>query len=149
MKEKTAIGVTSVIFAAVGAYFHELIGPAVVLAIVMASDWFTGLAEAWVNGGMCSRTGIIGIIKKLSYIFIVCVAVVVDIIIQAAAAKTGINLGGFYMFGLLVTVWLIFNECISILENVAEIGAPLPPFLVKLIGKLKKTTEEKGEDLVE
>ena len=53
------------------------------------------------------------------------------------------------MFGLLVTVWLIFNECISILENVAEIGAPMPPFLVKLIGKLKKTTEDKGEDMVE
>ena len=53
------------------------------------------------------------------------------------------------LFGLLVTVWLIFNECISILENVAQIGAPLPPFLVKLIGKLKKTTEDKGEDLVE
>ena len=149
MTENAAKGVTAVILAVVGAYFHELVGPLIILVLVMAADWVTGFAEAWVNGGACSRTGLIGIIKKVSYIFVVGVAVVVDIIIQAAAAKTGLDLGGFFMFGLLVTVWLIFNECISILENVAEIGAPLPPFLVKAIAKLKKTTEDKGEDMVE
>lgn len=40
------------------------------------------------------------------------------------------------------------NECISILENISEIGVPLPPFLMRLIQKLKKTTEDKGEDLI-
>ena len=34
-----------------------------------------------------------------------------------------------------------FNECISILENISEIGVPLPAFLLKLIDKLKKTVE--------
>ena len=149
MTENAAKGVTAVILAAVGAYFHELVGPLIILVLVMAADWVTGFAEAWVNGGACSRTGIIGIIKKVSYIFVVGVAVVVDIIIQAAAAKTGLDLGGWYMFGLLVMVWLIFNECISILENVAEIGAPMPPFLMKAITKLKKSTEDKGKDMVE
>ena len=56
--------------------------------------------------------------------------------------------GGFFFFGLLVTIWLILNECISILENISEIGVPLPSFLVALIQKLKKTTENKGEELL-
>ena len=59
-----------------------------------------------------------------------------------------INRGGFFFFGLLVTIWLLLNECISILENISEIGVPLPPFLVSLIQKLKKTTEVKGEELL-
>ena len=49
---------------------------------------------------------------------------------------------------MVVTIWLLLNECISILENISEIGVPLPPFLVSLIQKLKKTTEVKGEELL-
>ena len=55
---------------------------------------------------------------------------------------------GFFFFGLLVTIWLVLNECISILENISQIGVPLPSFLVALIEKLKSTTENKGEELL-
>ena len=51
------------------------------------------------------------------------------------------------MFGLLVTFWLVLNECISILENLSAIGVPLPPFLMKIVDKLKQTTEAKGEEV--
>lgn len=149
MNENITKGVTALILAAVGVYFRELIGPLIVLGLVMLADYITGLAEAWVSGTLCSRTGIIGIIKKVAYLFVVGVAIVADWIIQTASEKAGLDLGSFYMFGLLVTIWLILNECISILENVAELGAPMPAFLVKLIGKLRKTAEDKGEDVVE
>lgn len=149
MSENVTKGVVAVIFAAVGAYFRELIGPLVVLFAVMLADYITGMTEAWMNKTLSSRTGILGIVKKVAYLFVVGVAIVADWIIQTAAAKAGLDLGGFYMFGLLVTIWLILNECISILENVAELGVPLPGFLVKLVGKLKKTTEEKGDEVIE
>lgn len=149
MSENATKGIIAVILAAVGAYFRELLGPLIVLGIVMLADYVTGLAEAWVSGTLCSKIGIIGIVKKVAYLFVVGVAIVADWIIQTATAKAGLDMGSFYMFGLLVTVWLILNECISILENVAEIGVPLPPFLVKLIGKLKKTAEDKGDDMTE
>ena len=38
-----------------------------------------------------------------------------------------------YCFGLIVAVWLIINELISILENLSELGTPIPPFLVKIV----------------
>ena len=44
-----------------------------------------------------------------------------------------------------MTIWLVLNECISILENISEIGVPLPAFLLKIIEKLEKTVEDTGE----
>ncbi|MDR0914742.1 MAG: phage holin family protein [Oscillospiraceae bacterium] len=34
----------------------------------------------------------------------------------------------------------------SILENLAVIGVPLPGFLTKIIGKLKQTVDDRTED---
>lgn len=148
MKENTAKGLTAVVFAAAGAYFRELIGPVIVLALVMFADYVSGMARAWIEKRLSSRVGIIGIIKKLAYLFTVAVAVVVDWTIQTAAEKAGIEIGAFYMFGLLVTFWLVLNECISILENIVAIGVPLPAFLLKTVDKLKQTTEAKGEEVL-
>lgn len=50
---------------------------------------------------------------------------------------------------MIVTIWFIINELISVLENLAEIGIPLPKFLVSLIKRLKVVVENKtdeGED---
>ena len=99
-------------------------------------------------GELSSRVGVLGIVKKVSYLLAVVVAIAADWVVQTAAGQLGVDFGGFFFFGLLVTIWLILNECISILENISEIGVPLPSFLVALIQKLKKTTENKGEELL-
>lgn len=147
MRENTVKGLIALVFAAAGAYFRELVGPVIVLAAVMLADYVSGMARAWIEKKLSSRVGIVGIVKKIAYLFAVAVAVVVDWTIQTAATKTGLDLGNFYMFGLLVTFWLVLNECISILENIAAIGVPLPAFLVKIVDKLKQTTEAKGEEV--
>ena len=46
-------------------------------------------------------------------------------------------------FGLLVAVWLIINEMISILENLSKLGVPIPDFLTKVIQRLKNSAERK------
>ena len=43
----------------------------------------------------------------------------------------------------MVIVWLILNECISILENIDKIGVPVPDFLMSLVKRLKSNTEQK------
>ena len=146
MNENVTKGVIALFLAAVAAYFRELIGPLIVLALAMAADYVTGMVRAWVTNTLSSRVGIVGIVKKICYLFGVGVAIAVDWLIQTAGAKAGLDLGGFYVFGLLVAIWLILNECISILENLAEIGVPLPDFLLKLIARLKKTVEDRGDE---
>jgi hypothetical protein len=72
---------------------------------------------------------------------------VVDYIIQAVSTPLGLELAGYSIFGLLVIVWLTLNELISILENMKEIGVPLPGFLLKIVDKLKSQTETKSGSL--
>ena len=131
--------------ASVAAYFHQLSFPVLLLLIAMVLDYATGMAAAWIKGQLSSRTGIIGILKKLGYMAVVAVAVIVDMIISSALETAGVSSNYPDIFALLVTFWLSLNELISILENLAEIGVPIPEFLVKIIKKLKQTTEEKGD----
>lgn len=137
------------LLAAVGVYFRELLVPVIMVSVVMLCDYASGVAAAWVKGELSSRVGIVGIVKKVAYALIIVVGIVVDWVVQVAAEKIGIDAGNFYYFALLVIVWLIINECISILENVARIGVPVPPFLAKLTKKLENTTESKGDELSE
>ena len=145
MKENIFRAALSAVLAAVAVYFRKLIGPLAVLGVVMCIDYITGIAQAWVSGTLSSRTGVLGIIKKLGYLFAVAVAVVVDYVIQSAAIGAGLDLAGSYYCGLLVTIWLTLNECISILENLGEIGVPLPGFLMAIVKRLRQTTEKEGE----
>ena len=146
MKENIFKGLAAAAGAAVGLYFRELVIPVAVLVAVMVLDYVTGMADAWAARELSSKTGLLGIVKKLCYLIAVAVAVVVDWVIQSVAAKAGLDMGNFYAFGLLVTVWLILNELISILENLSTLGVPLPEFLMKIIEKLKKTAEERGDN---
>lgn len=149
MKENTIKGALSLVFSGIAVYFRNLIGPLIVLAVVMLIDYITGMTQAWISATLSSRAGILGLIKKIGYLFAVAVAVVVDYIIRTAAQDAGVDLPKYFVFALLVTIWLILNECISILENLSEIGVPLPGFLMAIVKKLKKTTEKEGDELAE
>lgn len=144
MKEKAIKGVATVALAAVGSYFRQLAIPVILLAVVMVLDYATGLASAWIGRRLSSRSGLIGIIKKFGYMVLVAVAAVVDWVIQISAEQAGITVALPSIFALLTTIWLTLNECISILENLHEIGVPVPPFLLAVIQRLKKGTENSG-----
>ena len=145
MKENTLKAAITIALAGASAYFRELVGPVIILALVMLIDYISGMVSAWVRSELSSRVGVIGIVKKVAYLLAVAVAIVADWAVQTAATELGVNLSGVYFFGLLVTIWLVLNECISILENISEIGVPVPAFLLKITQKLKKTIEETGE----
>lgn len=146
MKENTLKGLTAAAFAVVGTYFRELGFPLILLVAMMSLDYLSGMAKAWLTRTLSSKTGMRGIVKKLCYMLAVAVAVVVDFVIQMAAEKTSMNLTGCYFCATLVMIWLILNECISILENAAAIGVPVPEFLLRLIRRLKQSAEPKDED---
>lgn len=129
---------------ALAAYLNILAVPLIVLGTVMVVDWFTGMAGASATGKLSSRVGVIGIIKKLCYLALVVVGGVIDYLINSALVSIGISLQINYCFGMIITVWLIINELISILENLGEMGVPLPSFLTSMIKTLKSKVEEQG-----
>ena len=127
--------------AALMTYFAQIIIPVVILCLVMLIDYITGVHAAYVKHELSSRTGIIGILKKLSYLAMVAVACVIDYILAEVGAQVGVVVSVKFV-AFLVIFWLIINELISILENVDEIGGPVPPFVVKLLYRLKVSTED-------
>lgn len=135
----TAIG-------ALVAYGVQLFIPCIVLVVVMLLDYITGMVKAWEAGELSSKVGIKGILKKLGYLVIVSVACVVDWCVRYGVESVGMEWKFEFLFASIVLLWLVINELISILENVSDIGAPVPAFLTKIIGKLKTNTENKVGD---
>ena len=130
---------------ALAAYFNVLLVPLAVLVAVMLIDYITGMAGASCTGQLNSRVGVMGIVKKAGYLALVAVGMVVDYLITSALVSIGIDLQINYCFGMIITVWLIINELISILENLGEMNIPLPQFLVNMVKTLKSRIEDKAE----
>lgn len=141
MKENVFKLVFATVIAGVTAYMKILAVPLIVLIAVMIIDYASGMMKAWITATLSSRIGIKGILKKVGYLLIVAVSAVVDWLIHSALGQFGIHIDVGMYIGLVVTVWLIINELISILENLAIIGIPLPKMLTKLVKKLKVAVE--------
>ena len=130
---------------ALAAYFNVLLIPLAVLMGAMLIDYITGRAGAAYTGEINSRVGVTGIIKKAGYLALVAVGMVVDYLINSALVNIGINFRIYYCFGMIITIWLIINELISILENLGELKIPLPKFLVNTIKSLKGRVEDAAD----
>ena len=147
------VNIWNVAFAALWAmlasYFNILAVPIFVLLGVMILDYVTGMVKAGIKNELSSKVGAIGALKKVCYMVMVAVGAVVDYLLQSAMVQVGIDLHVKLFFGLLVAIWLIINELISILENLAVIGVPGFPALGRMIQRLKNTVEKADDDITE
>lgn len=141
--------VVAVALGALSAYFKILAIPLFMLICVMLVDYVTGLIKAGIKSEISSKVGALGAIKKLCYFIAVIAAAVVDWLVTSGLHSVGVELEVTFCFGLIVTIWFIINELISILENLTIIGVPLPALLVKITNKLKVAVEKKGEEITD
>lgn len=119
--------------------------PIVMLVFAMIIDYITGMSAAWYNSELSSKKGIKGIVKKISYLALVVVAMIIDWLVSQGLQQINVELHYSVFFAVLVAVWLIINELISTLENLSRIGVPIPNFLKKIINRLKTTVDESEE----
>lgn len=142
MKEDTIKIFLAAFGAALWSYFRNIFAPLVILIVVMVVDYISGVAAAWVRHELSSKTGLIGIVKKLSYLALVVAGCSIDYLVSILGEQlTGAEIS-IKAIGLVVVCWLIINELISILENVARQGGPVPPFLANILLHLRETTEK-------
>lgn len=137
-------GVVTLLSAMLLAYLNQMMIPVFVLMICMLLDYLSGMTAAWLFGELNSGIGKRGALKKVCYMLLVVVAGVVDWLLHSGLQSVGICYSQGYLFGMMVAIWLILNEIISILENCARIGVPIPKFLKPIVEKLKIVVEEKG-----
>lgn len=92
----------------------------------MILDYVTGVIKAFKNKKLSSETGFYGILKKITILVVIMVAVQVDTALQLNDVMRYLAIG-FY----------IANEGLSILENAGEIGIPLPEKLKESLESLR------------
>ena len=123
--------IISVILANVATVFIYLFGGIDValqcLLIAIVIDYISGLIKAYNTKTLSSSIGFRGILKKVGVLLIVMLAVLVD--------RVTLNNGGIRT---LVIYYFVANEGLSVLENLAQAGLPIPKKLKDALKVIKK-----------
>lgn len=143
---KTLRMIVTAIGTAIAARLGILALPVFLLLGLNITDYFTAIMAAPRRGEkISSDRGLLGIKKKISMYILICLGAVVDILLTYGASATGIVIPARWVFALLVTIWLVCNEVISILENLIDIGVAIPPFLLPVAKCIRGTIENGGD----
>lgn len=138
--------IVTAIFATLTSLLGALAIPVGLLVSCNIIDYITGLAASNYRGQeISSYKGIRGITKKVCMWLLIIVGAIVDELIKYAVTQMGVNIPFTFMVACVVAIWLICNELISILENLKDIGVPLPDFLIKLTKNIKSQIESKTD----
>ena len=100
------------------------------LLVAIVLDYVSGMIKAYESQTLSSRIGFRGVVKKVGLLAIVALGVVID-------RLTG-NTGDIRT---LIIYYFVANEGLSIIENLASAGVPIPDIIAKALKILK----DKGE----
>lgn len=118
-------------------------GMMIALIVFMTLDYITGVMCGIVDRKLSSEVGFKGICRKVLILMLVGIAHIVD----TRVIGTGSALRG------AVICYYLSNEGVSILENAAHIGLPVPEtmknVLIQLHGKADERKEADEDDLSE
>lgn len=126
-------GAAAVAGAVCGYLFGELDGLFIALLSMSVLDYLTGVVVAISKKKLSSAVGFKGICKKILMFILVAAANIIDMQILGCTALRSAVL---FVF--------IANEGISIIENSAELGIPVPEKLREILAQIK-SKGEKGE----
>lgn len=97
------------------------------LLVAIALDYLSGLIKAFETKTLSSKIGLRGILKKVGVLLVVMLSVLID----RVAGETG-------AIRTLVIYYFVANEGLSIVENLAQAGVPIPQTIKKALKALKK-----------
>ena len=117
---------------------------------LMVLDYLTGTAAACKEGSWSSAHAREGIWHKAGMIVVVLVAAGADLLIEIVLLNLPVLALPVEYPGLIcpvVLVWYAVTELGSITENAVHMGAPVPPWLVRLLAVSKGVVDQAGEAL--
>ena len=100
--------------------------PLITLLVFIFLDYLTGVIKGCKSKELCSNIGLRGITKKGLILVVLLVAVMLDRLLNT----------GSWMFRTMVAYFYIANEGISLLENCAALGVPIPEKLKQALKQL-------------
>lgn len=134
------------LFGALASLLGTLTVPVLLMVACNVIDYITGLAAAPKRGmKVNSQVGLSGIVKKICMWLLVVVGAIVDQLLLYAGETIGLTLPFTFLVACVVCIWIVCNELLSILENISDIGVPMPGFLRKVVLYIKHQTESRAE----
>lgn len=116
---------------ALGYLFGEINGLFTSLLILTVLDYVSGVIKSIIKKNVSSEIGYKGILKKIGMFVVVALANIVD--------KVVFNNSLFLRHGILIL--FISNEGVSIIENLACIGVPIPKSIINVLEQVKKSSK--------
>ena len=135
---KEAINTLQLIFTAIGGYIGYFLGgfDGLIYALVafVVIDYSTGLMVAIIEKKLSSSIGFRGIFKKVLIFTLVGIGHTIDfyLIEKGSAVRTA------------VVFFYLSNEGLSIMENAARVGLPIPEKLKTVFTELRKEDGKNG-----
>ena len=112
-----------------GMYLGVVIGPMngvlIALCIMMVLDYVTGFVNAIITHTLSSEIGFKGLARKVFILILVGVGHLLDTYVLGTSALRQ-----------MVIFWFIANEGLSIIENAAAIGLPVPEKLKQALSQI-------------
>ena len=128
------------VFTAIGGWLGYFLGGCdgliIALVVFVAVDYLTGILCAIADKSLSSEVGFKGIAKKVVIFMLVGVANILDVEVIGTGSVLRTAVIFFYLS----------NEGISILENSAHLGLPIPKKLKDVLEQIHDRSEEKEDD---
>lgn len=106
---------------------------------LMGLDIVTGLVKAWSNEDFKSKKMRTGLSKKIGEI---------AIIVIGELFQYSLNLPTYIMT--CVSLYIVFMELMSVVENLNELGVPLPAFVTKALQTVDESLQKEDlDDVIE
>lgn len=128
--------VFGVVGAIIGFLYGEVNGLLIALLAFMALDYITGVIIAITNKRLSSEIGFKGLAKKLVILIFTAIGHIIDCYILGGGA-TAMNA---------VILFYISNEGISITENAATLGLPVPKKIKDILQQIKEKGDNGDDD---
>lgn len=131
------------LFAFISSALGAMAIPVYIMIAMSLTDYVTGLIAAPRRGQIIdSKIALYGVIKKVAIWLLVYVGWIIDILLDYMIKQFGVGIQINFLVAAIVAVWLSINEIISVLENINDIGAPVPKFMADIMKYLKTEVED-------
>ena len=143
---KKIVELLAAVGGAIAGYFIAMPPIVWILVAVMSLDYLTGLICGFMgvspkteSGGLSSGAAFKGLMKKVLILCVVGLAALID---RAVTQGTGMEIAA--VTGA-TCFWFVASEGLSVLENAAAMGVPIPNVLLKALEIIRRQGEGEEE----
>ena len=110
----------------------------VILAVFIVLDYITGVLCGMLRDeGYNYRIAIKGIVKKLMYLVLIMVTILIEFLIGMFTSDGGLSIRVEGTVTTAMYVYLIGTEGLSIIQNLIILGIPVPEIMIKIFGLIR------------